>query len=303
MTDRDLIAGIDAGGTTFKLLLARSDGTILSENRVATQAPAQTVTKSAQTLREMTPEGHRVTRLGIAAFGPLNLRPASPEFGALQETPKAGWSGFNLKSAFEAEFPERPVFIDLDVNAALGAECTWGAGVELHTCAYVTVGTGIGVGIKINGNKIGHRDHPEIGHIPVSRSPLEAKEFSGQCVFHDDCLEGYASAPALIARFGGEPSQWQDDHLAWQIEGHYLAQLCRALTYTIRPQRIILGGGVMNRQILLEHTRRDFRKTLGGYACSNLPPVQNYIVHPGLGAKSGELGAILLALQARELAN
>nr|WP_070959303.1 ROK family protein [Hyphomonas sp. Mor2] len=299
MTGENLIAGIDAGGTSFKLLLATRNRDIIAEQRVPTDGPIDTVEKSVNAFKAMVPIGAKIEALGIAAFGPLDLEAGSPNFGVIQNTPKPGWSGFNLKQAFERCLPGVNVAIDLDVNAALSAECAWGAGMGLHSIAYVTVGTGIGVGLRINNQSIQNCDHPEVGHIPVSRSPLELSSFTSACAFHEDCLEGFASAPALMSRFGGDPSEWPDSHPAWKLEADYLAQLCRTLTYTVRPQRIILGGGVMSRPILLRYTIEAFENCMGGYAISALPNLDEYIVQPGLASKSGELGALYLAIHAQ----
>lgn len=294
---QDLIAGIDAGGTSFKCLIAEQDGTIIASKRVPTKEPEETVSASANVLRALILARTHVSRLGIASFGPLDLVKGSPTFGSLLKTPKQGWSQFNLKAAFEREFPNWKVSIDLDVSAALSAELAWGAGADLATCAYVTVGTGIGVGLIVNRTRIDQSDHPEVGHISVTRAPFEMEGFRSVCDFHADCLEGFASAPALIERFGGSPEDWTDAHPAWSLEAYYLAQLCRTLTYSVRPQKIILGGGVMNKSHIHALTRQAFVKATNGYSVGRVGELSRYIVAPGLGEKSGELGAIQVALQ------
>jgi len=192
-----------------------------------------------------------------------------------------------------------PVGFDTDVNAAALAEQRWGAGRDTPNLVYVTVGTGIGGGVLIEGAAVHGLMHPEIGHIHPRRHELDAN-FAGVCPFHGDCLEGLASGPAILARSGNELWQLDAAHAQWEIEADYLGQLCAQLVLTVSPQRIIVGGGVMVED-LFSRVRRRTLHWLGGYVDRPeiLHDIERYIVPPALAARAGVLGALCLALDAR----
>lgn len=291
MPDTTLIAAIDAGGTSFKCALVRLDGAIVKAWSVPTTAPDETIAACAASFEEaLQPLDARPAALGIASFGPVEIDPTSPDYGTITGTAKPGWSdtalGPRLAAALECAFA-----LDTDVNAALAAELRWGAGQGMSSAAYMTVGTGIGVGVSLNGEQVGRPTHPEFGHIRVARHPQDLA-FAGTCALHGDCLEGLASGTALLARWG-DPRELTTDHLAWRIEAFYLAQACLNLYLATRLDRIIIGGGVMNASHLLASVQTAFDDLIADYL-----PVSGaqIICAPDLGAHAGVLGGAVLAL-------
>lgn len=198
-----------------------------------------------------------------------------------------------LKSVFEERL-QIPVAIDTDVNAALFGETVSGAAKGLRTAAYITVGTGIGAGIRVDGNILSDPAHPEFGHIAVRRHPLDA-DFEGVCPYHIDCLEGLASATAFEARYGCAKNV-PTDHTGWQIEANYLAQACLSLVYTMRVEKIILGGGLMQATQLISLVRRQFAELNADYLSISEADISGLICLPAHGADAGIKGAIELAL-------
>lgn len=288
--------GVDAGGTTFKCGVADANGRLLRTERVPTGLdPEDTIARCADSFRAAESAlGARLAALGVACFGPLDVDPRSPRYGAILATPKPGWSGADVRGGFARRL-RVPVAIDTDVNAALAAEMRWGAARDVSSAAYVTVGTGIGAGIFANGGFLGRPSHPEFGHILVRRHP-EDDSFPGLCPFHGACLEGLASASALAARFG-DTTALPQDHPGWRIEAFYLAQAALALLLTARPAKIVFGGGLLMAPGLLETMRRELTALLGGYLEMTAGDVDALLVTPGLGDDAGLLGGVRLALE------
>ena len=242
-----------------------------------------------------------VEALGIGSFGPLDLNPASPTYGSITHTPKAGWSGYPLLQELRARLGV-PAVIDTDVNAAALAEWKMGAGRGLHSLLYVTVGTGIGGGLVIGDQLVHGLVHPELGHMLLSVEPSDTMP-DGICPFHRHCLEGLASGPAIEKRWGLSAKLMTEDHPAWALEAAYLAQMCANAIVTFSPEVIVLGGGVMQQMHLFPHIREKTLALLGGYVDSDrLTPegIESYIVPPALGVNSGVTGALLLGAQALE---
>ncbi len=292
MAETTLIAGIDAGGTTFKVGIANPDGALLGKRRVATTAPAETIDSACAALRRLAEEaGGRIEALGVASFGPVDVDPGSQDYGCILNTPKKGWSGARLKPMFEERLGA-PVVLDTDVNAALLAETAQGAACGASKAAYVTIGTGVGVGIVIDDALVGKPFHPELGHICVTRHEIDI-DYPGVCKIHGSCLEGLLSAPALIDRFGPLENLSEDDY-CWEIAGWYLAQLCLTLTLCFRLERIVLGGGVMNAPALVRNTRQHFSKFLNGYLINGETDPERLIVRAKLGDDAGLAGALQL---------
>jgi fructokinase len=193
-----------------------------------------------------------------------------------------------------------PVGFDTDVNGAALGEYRWGAAQGLDTFIYLTIGTGLGGGGMVNGKLIHGLIHPEMGHIRPPRHPND--DYPGACPFHGDCLEGMAAGPALEGRWGQRGETLPLDHPAWEMEAHYLAMGLVNFVCTLSPQRIIMGGGVMEQAHLFPLIRRKVQNFLNGYVQSPviLEQIDDYIVPPGLGNRAGVLGAIALAEQAVE---
>lgn len=286
-----IIAAIDAGGTSFKCALVRDDGTLLSHWRVPTTSPEATLSACAEAFQSQIDHMNVApAALGIASFGPVDIDPKSPNYGSIMGTAKPGWNGAAIGAALASAL-DLPVFVETDVNAALAAEMRWGAAKHVASAAYMTVGTGIGVGLYVNSGLAGRPSHPEFGHIRVERHP-EDLAFEGVCAIHGDCLEGLASARAFEARWG-DPRELPADHRGWTIEAHYLAQACLTLYLTTRLERIVLGGGLLQSAHLFPHTRTAFDALLGNYLSVSSVDL---ICPPGLGEHAGVLGGAVIAL-------
>jgi fructokinase len=285
-----LFGAIELGGS--KVLCAIASRTrVLSEIRLPTRAPEPTLRAIEDFFL---PHRSRLTGLGIAAFGPLELAPGSPGFGSLLATPKPGWSGVSLATRLQDKLGV-PVAIDTDVNAAALAEHRV-AGDD--PCVYLTVGTGIGVGVCVGGSGLHGLLHPELGHLPAPA----LCDFVGACPFHGRCIEGVASAYALSQRTGSPADQLPDAHPVWALEAQYLAHLLAACVLAYAPRRIVVGGGVLARVGLLDKIRAQLVAVLAGYVPRvelSQAGIANYVRAPTFGQRSGLMGAWLLAQQAR----
>jgi fructokinase len=289
-----LYAGIDAGGTAFKCIVATGPERVLALEKIPVTDPATTLAACREFFLRARQEHGEFAALGIASFGPVDLHKDSPTFGSITSTPKPQWANTNLVSYFRDALAV-PVHFDTDVNGALLAEHRWGASRDLHSAVYVTVGTGIGAGVMVDGHLLHGRMHPEAGHMLVPR--YTSDPFSGACPYHGGCLEGLAAGPALQQRWQQSPLTLPDNHPAWELQAHYLALMCVNLTLMYSPQRIVLGGGVMEREVLLPMVRQAYLAQINGYVGDQRAEVENYISAPGLGGRAGALGAIALAQQ------
>ncbi|MGI8601728.1 MAG: ROK family protein [Verrucomicrobiales bacterium] len=287
-----LVAAIEAGGTKFVCALGRGPDELVAETRIPTTSPAATLGSAIDFFKAAEGQhGEKIAALGVATFGPADVNPASPSFGFITTTPKAGWARTRVLGALRDAFPV-PAGFDTDVNGAALGEWRWGAGAGKNSVLYLTVGTGIGGGLCIGGHSLHGLTHPEMGHVLVSRPAAERAIFGGVCPFHGDCLEGIASGPALAARWGCPADSLPDDHAAWDLEVDYLASALCQFIFVASPEIIILGGGVGGRSHLLSPLRERVAARINGYV--PLPAV----VPPGLGSRSGLLGALALGLAA-----
>jgi len=294
-----LYGGIEAGGTKFVCALGTEPGNLLAEVRFRTRGPQETIAQAIAFFRKET-RGRSLAAVGIASFGPIDPNPSSPTFGYVTNTPKPGWAHIDFAGTVGRALGV-PVGFDTDVNVAALGEARWGAARGLDTFIYLTIGTGIGGGGMVNGGLIHGLVHPEMGHIRIPHD-READPYPGCCPYHGDCLEGLACGPALEKRWGQRGETLPPDHPAWPLEAHYLALGLVNFICTLSPQRIIMGGGVMEQVQLFPLVRREVGQVLKGYiaAPAILQEIDQYIVPPGLGDRSGVLGAIALAQQVAE---
>lgn len=277
-------AAVEAGGTKFRAAVLEADYTIIDEAWIPTTTPDETLAA----VESFFGSHEQTSALGIASFGPLVVDRTSPGFGNVAATPKPHWTGAPLLSRLRDTLAV-PADIQTDVEAAAVAEYRMGAGRGHRSVGYVTVGTGIGAALAIDGVPFRGRNHTELGHVPVRR--VEGDTFAGRCPFHADCLEGMASGPAIGERWYTDPSTIGDRDEVWDLEAAYLAQLVRVYTLGFAPDIVLFGGGVGTRPDMAERIARATEHDLAGYAVDG-PPV---IATAGLGANAGLIGAGLIA--------
>jgi len=288
-----LIAGVELGGTKCICVLGSGPDNIRDEVRIPTTTPDETLAAIEAVLGRWS--GYRA--LGIASFGPVSIDRAAENYGFITATTKAGWSNTDVGRRL-ARHAGVPLGFNSDVAGAALGEGRWGAARDIADHAYVTVGTGIGIGIVMGGEPTNGLTHPELGHIRPVRLPGD--DWPGTCSFHGDCLEGLASGPAIRARAGKPAEQLAADDPVWDGVAHALAQLTHTLVLTGIPRRIVMGGGVMTGMPhLFPRIRGKLVASLGGYvAAPGLDPVENYVVPAALGNHAGPLGAIELGIRA-----
>jgi fructokinase len=291
-----LYGAIEGGGTKFMCAVGTGPGDIRAETSFATGAPEATLAQEIAFFHEASRAHGSLGAIGIGMFGPVDVRPGSPSNGHVLETPKPGWSGADVVGPLREAFGV-PAVLDTDVNAAALGEWRWGAARGCDPALYLTVGTGIGGGAVVGGRPLHGLLHPEMGHVAVRRHPDDLADFKGLCPFHGDCLEGMASGPALRRRWGVDSESLPADHPAWRLEAYYLAQALTGYVYTLAPERIVMGGGVMRAPGLLDGVREQVQALLCGYVRSDMvgERIREYIVAPGLGERAGVLGALALA--------
>jgi fructokinase len=292
------LAGIELGGTWCRCIAGTGPDDVKAEEDVPTRDPASTLAALAAVLERWRGALGEPAALGLASFGPLELRPDSPRYGYFGATPKPGWAGVDLRGYF-AQRLGVPIGLSTDVIGAALAEGRWGAARGLGDHAYVTVGTGVGVGLIAAGQPVIGCHHPELGHIRIARLPGDL--WPGNCRFHGDCVEGLASGPAIESRMGCRAVDAAPDHRAWDSVAHALAQLAHVLVLATGPRRIVMGGGVMSGQPhLFPRIRRALEQSIAGYLDLDdlTGGLDRYIVPPALGARAGRLGGLAVAADA-----
>jgi fructokinase len=288
--------GIELGGTKCICVLANADGEIFKEMRIETGADPDTTLAGIEAVIDQWLVDERPAALGIASFGPVDLDHASPTWGFITTTSKPGWQYADVAERIRTRY-DLPVRFDTDVVGAALAEMRWGAGRGLNDIAYVTIGTGIGVGLIVDGEPVTGFSHSEIGHIRVPR--LFDDSFPGSCPFHGDCVEGLASGTAISARTDGQAHLFSSGHHSWDAVVHSLVGMLHAIIFTASPRRILFGGGVVQAQSeLIPAIGPKLARSINGYL--DLPIVVDggYLAPAGLGSKAGPLGAIALAIMA-----
>ena len=297
-----LLAGVELGGTKCVCILGTGPEDVRAVERLPTGEREETLRQIEAVLDRWRSQYGAPRALGIASFGPIDLRANSPTYGFITSTSKAGWRNTDIAQRLGRRAAV-PMGFDTDVNGAALAEGRWGAAKGLDDFAYVTVGTGVGVGTIVRGRSLFGMNHTELGHIRVARKPGD--QFPGICPFHGDCIEGLASGPAIEARAGMPASQLPPDHPAWDFVVHCLGQLMHTMVLTTAPSRIFLGGGVPSAQThLLERVQQELKRSLNHYV--EAPELEQglaqFLVPPGLGTMAGPLGALALAADAENQA-
>lgn len=286
-----LIAGLELGGTKCVALLAAGPGDVREQVTVPTTDPETTLSALEAAL-----DGWAFDAIGVGSFGPLELNAGHPDFGAITATTKPGWTGTHIARRIAARYA-KPLAIQTDVNGAALAEARWGAAQGLTSHAYITIGTGVGVGMVSGGRPVQGLAHGEAGHMRVGR--MRGDDFEGWCPFHGDCVEGLIAGPALAKRFGCKGEELPVDGPEWDLFVHDLGGLLHNLVAGFAPERIAIGGGVMSaREKLFVPLRKRLAASIGGYGSFATLDMERLIGPPGLGAMAGPMGAIAMGLEA-----
>ena len=287
------VAGVELGGTKIIGVIGKGRTIVARAQWPTGDDPSAVLPRVSDWLNGQQAD-FGIEALGIASFGPICVEPSDARYGQILSTPKSGWSGVDVIGPLSATL-DVPVAFDTDVAGAALAEGRWGAAVGCTVYAYLTIGTGIGGGIVINGQPLHGALHPEIGHIRIRRAAGD--DFAGVCSFHGDCLEGLASGPAIHARAGRPAQDLPPDHPVWTSIASDIAEAMQILILTVSPQRIVIGGGVgQGQQHLLSLVRAKTAAGLAGYIPDrSATDLNDVIVSPILGEKVGELGSIALA--------
>lgn len=295
MTEK-LFGGIEGGGTKFNCAMGNGPEHIIAEARFATTTPAETI---EQIVDFFAPHLNQLQSIGLGSFGPFDVDPASPTYGYITTTPKPGWGNTNILGILQEKIA-LPIVVDTDVAVAALGEATWGASKNDSHSLYLTIGTGIGGGYIINGEPLRGLTSLEMGHIRIPHDP-KLDVFQGACPYHGDCLEGLAAGPSILARFGQPAETLADDHPYWEVEAGYIAHALVNFILSLSPQRIILGGGVMQKHLMFPLVRKKTQELLNGYInhAKILDRINEYIVPPALGGRAGVLGCIALAMKAK----
>ena len=288
-----LYGALEAGGTKMVCAIGDEQGNILHRVSIPTRTPAETMPEMTAFFRQ-----HPIAALGIGCFGPVDLDKTSPTYGHITTTPKLAWANYPIVAEFEKALGI-PVGFDTDVNAAALGEATWGCTRDVENSIYITIGTGVGVGVILNGKPYHGMIHPEGGHILLGRHPGDPMTGSA-CPYHENCMEGLAAGPAIEKRWGKKGAELSDRPEVWELEAWYIGQAVTNYILTLSPQRIILGGGVMHQESLLPLVRREVARQLNGYIRGKgLNDLDTYIVGVSLNDNQGAMGAVKLAMDAR----
>lgn len=288
-----LLGALEAGGTKMVCATGYADGTVVERIEMPTTTPADTMKEVAAWFADKD-----VAALGIGAFGPTAVNPASPRYGQILETPKTAWRYFDLLGSLAGPLGV-PCGYDTDVNVACLGEVTFGCARGLDSVVYLTIGTGVGAGVLADGKLMHGNLHPEAGHIRLKRDPRDPLVDSSACPFHDDCLEGLIAGPAVAKRWNCKASQIADDPEKMDLLAGYLAQGLATYILCYAPQRIIIGGGVGDHTPIIELARPKVAEMLNGYLVTpEIADLDTYIVGNSLEGKQGVMGCLELARRA-----
>ena len=293
--DQPLLAGVELGGTKIICTLGTGPDGIVASERIPTGEPVRTLFAIEEVLDRWVAAYPAIAAIGIASFGPLELDPNAPNYGSITQTSKPGWSGTDIAGRIRRRYG-LPLGFDTDVNGAALAEGRWGSAQGLRSWIYITIGTGVGAGIIVDHRAVQGLGHSEAGHMLVGRP--DDGTAPGVCNFHGDCVEGLVSGPAIHARAGLKGEKIAANHPIWRSVCTTIAAMIHNLAMTSAPQRILLGGGVIEkRPELFVPIREAVVETMANYAHASLIEAQidAFIVPPGLGSMAGPLGALAVA--------
>ena len=296
MTEK-LYGGIEGGGTKFNCAVGNGPDNILAEARFPTTTPAETI---GQVCDFFEPYVSQLQGIGLGSFGPFDVNPTLPTYGYITTTPKPHWGNTNILGRLHEKL-KLPIAVEMDVVVAGLGEAKWGASKDNSHSLYLTIGTGIGGGYIVDRKPLHGLTSLEMGHIRIPHD-LELDPFRGACPYHGDCFEGLAAGPAVEARLGQRGETLPDDHPFWEIEADYIASALVNYILSLAPQRIIIGGGVMQKSSMFPSVRRKVQELLNHYINNDLllDKIDEYIVPPALGGRAGMLGAIALIMDSGE---
>ena len=287
-----LFGALEAGGTKMVCAIGDENGNILERVSIPTGTPENTMPPMIDFFKDK-----GICALGIGCFGPVDLDKKSPTYGYITSTPKLAWTNYPIVAEFEKALGV-PVGFDTDVNAAALGEATWGCTRDVENSIYITIGTGVGVGVIANGKPYHGMIHPEGGHILLARHPEDPMVGSG-CPFHENCMEGLAAGPSLEKRWGVKGAELADRMEVWEMEAWYIGQAITNYIMILSPERIICGGGVMHQPVLLPLIRKEVARQMNGYIKGKgMDDLENYIVGVSLNDNQGAMGAVKLAMDA-----
>lgn len=279
---------LEAGGTKMVCGIGDETGAILEQISIPTTTPQETIPKLLDYFKQKD-----IKALGIGAFGPVDVNKESSHYGYILDTPKLDWRNFDLVGSIQKEL-DIPIGLDTDVNASCLGEMTFGCAKGLDSVVYITIGTGIGAGISVNGKLLHGMLHPEAGHILLK--PEETDTYKGKCPYHGTCFEGMASGPAIEERWGKKAIELVEKQEVWELEAYYIAQALMTYILTLSPRKIILGGGVMHQTQLFPLIREKVLENLNGYIkTKELIDIDHYIVPCSLHDNQGIMGCLQLA--------
>lgn len=282
------LGALEAGGTKMVCAVGDENGKVSDRISLATKTPSETMPEMIEYFKK-----NQVEALGIGCFGPIDPDRASKTYGYITSTPKLAWQNYNIVGEFRKNL-NVPMAFDTDVNASALGEAAFGAAKGLDCSMYMTVGTGVGVGIYMNGFLVHGMMHPEAGHILLQKHPQDG--YSGKCPFHHNCLEGLAAGPAIEERWGKKAAELSEVTRVWELEAFYIAQALVNYTLTFSPRKIVLGGGVMHQEQLFPLIRERYRELLAGYVQTReLEDLDSYIVPSSLRDNQGIMGCLKLA--------
>lgn len=285
------LGALEAGGTKMVCAVGDENGSIAERKVFPTGRPQETIPELIAYFR-----AQRVSALGIGCFGPVDLHRGSKTYGSIMATPKTDWINCDIVGAFSRAL-SIPIGFDTDVNAACMGEAEWGSAKDVSSCIYITIGTGIGVGVMVDRRLLHGMLHPEGGHILLAKHPEDS--YPGKCPYHANCFEGLASGPAIAARWHRPAAELSQQEEVWRLEAYYIGQALCSYIMTLSPERIILGGGVMHQTQLLPLVRAQVEAALGGYLQTpQLQDLEHYIVLPALNDDQGVMGCLKLAAEA-----
>jgi fructokinase len=293
-----LVAGVELGGTKAVAVLARGSE-IIERRRIPTGDPPPTLEALSRQLATWAGEGQQFAAIGIGSFGPVGLDRQRADYGYVTTTPKPGWANTEVRGHFAERF-DVPIGFDNDVNGAALAEVRWGAAEGCAVAVYLTIGTGVGGGVVVDGRSLHGLVHPEHGHFRVRRRADD--DFAGVCPYHGDCIEGLTSGPAIAARAGAPAEALGPEHPVWMDVANELGELMATIVLALSPHRIVVGGGVgCGQRWLLPRIREATLAGLAGYvAAVDAASVESLIVPAGLQDDAGPLGAVAIGLDVLE---